>query len=102
MSNVYQGHLNDGSSIQRHSAGGLYPCVIYQQQQGPVLKSGVISPENQDGVLVGSYNDACAYADKLNVARRERQAQANRLLAFQQGSWFALNAARVRFQGGAV
>ena len=29
---LYQGHLADGSSIQKHSAGGLYPLVIVGQQ----------------------------------------------------------------------
>lgn len=24
----YQGHLSDGSSIQKHSAGGLYPYIL--------------------------------------------------------------------------
>ena len=26
---MYAGHLPDGSSVQKHSAGGLYPYVIY-------------------------------------------------------------------------
>lgn len=30
----YLGHCNDGSSIQKHSAGPLYPCVVYEQ--GPI------------------------------------------------------------------
>lgn len=27
----YLGHCNDGSSIQKHSVGPLYPCVVYEQ-----------------------------------------------------------------------
>ena len=28
----YQGHLEDGSSVQKHSAGPLYPYVIFAQE----------------------------------------------------------------------
>lgn len=34
---MYQGHLNDGSSVQKHSAGGLYPYIIYAKQCGDAL-----------------------------------------------------------------
>lgn len=30
---MYQGHSNDGSSVQNHSVGDLYPFVVYAQQQ---------------------------------------------------------------------
>ena len=33
---MYQGHCNDGSSIQKHSAGPLYPFVVYETHDGRV------------------------------------------------------------------
>ena len=66
---MYQGHMNDGSSVQRHSAGPLYPCVIYAQQIGPgVLWYGVISPEIPEGVLCGCHDAAVQYAKNCNIA----------------------------------
>lgn len=50
----YEGHLNDGSSIQKHSAGGIYPCVLYVQHS----KYGIITPDNQEGTLYESYEAA--------------------------------------------
>jgi hypothetical protein len=52
---MYQGHLPDGSGVQRHSAGGLYPFVIFAQETPSGLQYGVIDP-GQDGRLVGSYD----------------------------------------------
>lgn len=86
---MYQGHMPDGSSVQRHSAGPLYPCVIYAQQRGDALAYGVISPENQVGELIGSYDQACTYAAVLNAART-RRAQ------FAAGGRAALERAGVR------
>lgn len=54
----YQGHLSDGSSVQRHSAGPIYPCVIFARQTDDGLTYGVITPSNQDGVLCGAYDSA--------------------------------------------
>ena len=31
---MYQGHCSDGSSIQKHSAGPLYPFVVYETHGG--------------------------------------------------------------------
>ena len=60
---MYQGHLNDGSSIQAHSAGGLYPYVIYAQGSD-ALTYGVIVP-GQSGYIVGTYDEAVAHASAL-------------------------------------
>lgn len=57
MSN-YLGHLNDGSSVQKHSAGGIYPCIVYSQETPSGRKWGLITPENQDGTLYNSYEHA--------------------------------------------
>lgn len=66
---MYQGHLNDGSSIQKHSAGGIYPCVLFAQETPTGLQYGIITPKNQKGELHGSYDAAVAAALKyLNKA----------------------------------
>jgi len=51
---TYQGHLNDGSSVQKHSAGGMYPCVLYFKHE----HYGIITPDNQAGTLYESYDAA--------------------------------------------
>jgi hypothetical protein len=66
---AYQGHLDDGSSVQKHSAGPLYPCVIYAQETPRGLQWGVISPRHQEGVLVGAHAAAVAYAELANQLR---------------------------------
>lgn len=57
---MYQGHLNDGSSIQKHSVGGMYPCIVYAQETCHGLKYGLITPDNQDGSFYDSYDKAVA------------------------------------------
>jgi hypothetical protein len=32
MSQVYQGHLADGSSVQKHSAGPVYPFIVFARE----------------------------------------------------------------------
>lgn len=41
---MYQGHLADGSSVQKHSAGGIYPYVLYAQQGSEGLRWRILSP----------------------------------------------------------
>ena len=39
MTTTYQGHLPDGSSVQKHSAGGAYPYVlVLRDSQRPGAK----------------------------------------------------------------
>ena len=45
MSQQYQGHLSDGSSVQKHSAGGCYPFIIFAKQDGEKLRYCVMSPD---------------------------------------------------------
>ena len=71
----YQGHHADGSSVQKHSAGGLYPCVIYAQETPSGLRWGVISPEQPKGCLEFCYNDAVRWAEVLNRKRANRSAK---------------------------
>lgn len=40
----YQGHHSDGSSIQAHSVGGIYPFVIVAKQFGDGLRWGCLIP----------------------------------------------------------
>lgn len=44
---TYQGHLNDGSSIQKHSAGGNYPYVIGKRERAE-LPWIVIAPNGEE------------------------------------------------------
>jgi hypothetical protein len=58
-------HLGDGSSVQKHSAGELYPWIVYAQQKDDAVHYGVMSPMDQTGKLYGpdymtAYNTAAA------------------------------------------
>lgn len=70
---VYQGHLPDGSSVQAHSAGGLYPVVLVYRDKvgGPDANGkydvGVISPKNQDPIWFKSSDAAIAVAEAIKA-----------------------------------
>ena len=70
---VYQGHLPDGSSVQVHSAGGLYPVVLTYRDKtgGPNADGkydvGVISPKNQDPIWFKSSDAAIAVAEAIKA-----------------------------------
>ena len=57
---VLHGHL-PGSGVQAHSAGGLYPFVLYAQESNTGVVHGYIQP-GCDGILIGSYDQAAAAA----------------------------------------
>lgn len=80
----YQGHLSDGSSIQRHSAGGLYPYVIAARQSGSKLEYGVVTPGGQY-ILTGTYNSAIDKAISLKEKGRKALKAIN--LAHNQRQW---------------
>ena len=87
LANDFQlrGHL-PGSGVQAHSAGGLYPFILYAQQSGEQIIHGYQAP-GQDGILVGSYDQAAAAALKVKTAQsehRRRQAQLNAYQASRQ------------------
>ena len=47
MTTTYQGHLADGSSVQKHSAGGAYPYVLVLRDSarpGAVFDWGMVGP----------------------------------------------------------
>lgn len=60
---MYQGHSSDGSSIQKHSIGGVYPFVIAARcgQSGieyGVIKPGQSSPEDWHTSYNHAYEEA--------------------------------------------
>jgi hypothetical protein len=61
---MYQGHLSDGSSIQKHSAGALYPYVI--GFRGLALVPELIHPTGEV-TQHASYDHACAAALELKT-----------------------------------
>lgn len=68
---VYQGHLPDGSSVQAHSAGGLYPFVLVwrDKRNGPDAYGkydvGVIGPTNQDPIWCPCSDHAIKLAEAI-------------------------------------
>ena len=58
---TYQGHLADGSSIQKHSAGGLFPYILFGKQAGEKLLWGVMAPNGAEHMFVG-YDNAHDFA----------------------------------------
>jgi hypothetical protein len=66
---AYQGHASDGSSVQKHSCGGLYPHVIFAQETIEGLRYGVVGPGKPNGILVGSYEQAVSFAVALKEAK---------------------------------
>lgn len=61
---MYQGHLADGSGIQKHGAGGLYPYVVAARQVGDNLQYGLIGAELSDYVWFGTHALAEGAAEK--------------------------------------
>lgn len=71
---MYQGHLADGSSVQKHSAGGLYPFVLYAQETAGGLRWGFISPAGRDSAAKFTYDQVVAAAEAEKAARDFRLA----------------------------
>jgi hypothetical protein len=65
---MYQGHLADGSGIQKHSAGGLYPFVVFAKASNSVISYGVLSPDGTKAIC-GTCDAAIAHAERLLEAR---------------------------------
>lgn len=61
------GHLSDGSSVQKHSAGPLYPCVIAMRDGilGGKYDYGVISPRNQEPLWLSTHETAVSVAETI-------------------------------------
>lgn len=61
----YQGHVADGSSIQKHSAGGLYPYVLVVRDAKLGEGSydwGVMGPDIKDVAWYGRHSHAVEMA----------------------------------------
>lgn len=69
---TYQGHLPDGSSVQRHSAGGLYPFVLFAKDSPTGLRHGYIDPRDSSEHLVGTYDETVAVVEQLIADRSEQ------------------------------
>lgn len=77
---MYQGHLPDGSSVQQHSAGGLYPFVLYARQVGDRVLWGVIQPNGTEIEAERTYPMAAALAEAMKAEYdAARQAPVHRI-----------------------
>lgn len=87
---MYQGHLPDGSSVQRHSAGPLYPAVIGVHDKPTGREWFVIYPGKEDHYEPTS-EKAAEYAKRCNQERAERNAAraAERARQVQFSNWAA-------------
>ena len=63
---MYQGHHSDGSSIQAHSVGGLYPYIVFAQGADK-LQWGVLSPDGGTSRLYATYDQAADHAASLKA-----------------------------------
>lgn len=62
------GHLPDGSSVQKHSAGALYPCVLIWRDAklgGGKYDVGVISPRNPEPLWFSTFDRAVSVAGTI-------------------------------------
>ena len=74
---MYQDHLTDGSSVQRHSAGPLSQYVVAARQTKDGLEYGLIGGELSDYQWVGTHDQAVASAqDRLALRQRNQQFKA--------------------------
>jgi len=75
----YQGHMADGSSVQKHSAGSCYPFVFYGKETDKGLKFGIITPYPENNVTLAHMTcaEACEKADLWAAKYREARAPVN-------------------------
>lgn len=59
---AYAGHCSDGSSIQRHSVGPIYPQII-GYQEGQMLPWFVMRPDGEIYSRHANYTAAYAWAE---------------------------------------
>jgi len=81
---AYAGHLGDGSGVQAHSAGGLYPYVIFAKEN-PHSDLGrswhVIGPGINGSLRFASYLAAVGAADRCKTVSENADAWAFELEA---------------------
>lgn len=89
---TYQGHLSDGSGIQKHSAGGLYPFVLFVKDTPSGLRYGIIDPDGSEHPATLTPQEAETEALRRKAIRDERM---TREAAFRAGKAWAVNFSRV-------
>ncbi len=66
---MYQGHHSDGSGVQKHSAGPLYPYVIgvreRQREDGTFNRSWFVLGPKCSGFECPTHEEAVAHAEFL-------------------------------------
>lgn len=77
----YQGHLPDGSSIQRHSAGTHYPFIV-GKQEGQLRPWFVMDPSGQ--IIDRQVECWVAYENAEAMAESRRQNQARKAAMTQR------------------
>lgn len=73
----YQGHHPDGSGVQRHSAGDLYPYVVFAKETPGGLRWGYIAPNGRQYLLGGCQATFAVVARVKAAAERRRRPAAN-------------------------
>lgn len=73
---MYQGHLSDGSSVQKHSAGPLYPFVLYIHEIEGERFWCVIGPGIDGHLRYREFADAESAARRLLAVRSNEDAWA--------------------------
>jgi hypothetical protein len=89
----YQGHLPDGSSVQAHSAGGLYPYVLIAQETRLGLMHGYIDPLTGRTILLSLDYEHSAKAVQHVKEGRERSARRDKFLAVAPKTQLSLEVA---------
>lgn len=81
---AYAGHLNDGSGVQAHSAGGCYPYIVFQRAT-TAFDLGhawcVMGPGIAGELRFASYAAACGAAERCKAVSENADAWAFELEA---------------------
>jgi len=73
---MYQGHLADGSSVQKHSAGGLYPYVVAVRDTDHGRRYELLGPGIDTELVFDSYDACIAGGERLLAVRDNADAWA--------------------------
>lgn len=96
MSNHYLGHMPDGSSVQRHSAGGLYPFIPFIKDTPNGLRYGVICPDGTEVPAIFTHGEMILEVGHRQAERERAARAATRAAKFKAGREWALGFARVQ------
>lgn len=80
---MYQGHCSDGSGVQKHSCGGLYPYVIgvrERQIEGQFYRTWIVIGPDVDEYECPTHDEAVRFAQ----VRKQSSDCRRRLLASSQ------------------